>query len=274
MGEHGMVKLLTAILQPNLMSMSINPAGRAVVLICFAVLFSTCGSSQSPNSGTMPDLDKVKASKILKVGFKEWLKGEGYSMDITRPNPHETFQPGNHYSNHFYNLVIDFPDTWEADRGVGPYTLFRAFQGDSALSIALQVTTANITGQESTKMSAAEKTQMETKPLAFFNDKLTEGYSSYMQRQIQIVSGVTPIDFEVEEKRMGSMVYLVTKYRSKEWLEDVEYYVMNEGWVANRWANAYTISYSAPDFLYDPNLVSGVAHQAQFLNPNFFNGKD
>jgi hypothetical protein len=249
-------------------------AHRYVGLIASTLVFAACGTGQVSEERTgLPDLDAVDASEIVKIGFKEWLKQEGHSMDIRKQNPHETFQPGNLYSNHYYNLVIDFPDTWESDRGAGPYTLFRAYEGDSAMSISLQVTTANITGREKSKMSADEHEMMENAPIEFMKRMIPEGYGVYMERQLKQSSGMNPIDFEFFEKRMGTMVYIVSRFKTKEWMDDLEFYVMNESWAANKWGNTYTISYSAPDFFFNPNLVSQVAHQAQFMNPKFLKGK-
>ena len=238
----------------------------ALVSICACM--QSCGqvTPKKENAG-LPDVDKIDASQVLKIGFKQWLKEKGHSMDIGVNNPYETFQPGNLYSNHYYNLVVDFPNTWTPDRGAGRYSLFRTVQEDSALSVSLIVTSANVTGSEKSKMSAEDRAQMEEHPYDFQNDRIPEGLMSYMQRQLRIASGIEPEDMKFEERRMGRLVFLVTTYRNKEWLDDIEYYRMTETWATSKWGNAYTLVFSGPEIFYDPSLMAAIANKAQFMNP-------
>lgn len=189
-------------------------------------------------------------------------------MDISSPNPLETIQPGNKYSNHHYNLAIDFPDDWQHDRGLSDYTLFRAFQRDSGLTMSLIVIPLHrkYKGKEGLTSLKFNDSPMQ------FMDQVTQGnYRKYLVEQLTTQLGQPPIDLEITETSIGSHKYIVTEYKIKQMADDFKYYMYGKSFTTQQWNHTYEISYFAPEDYYKPELLTPVMMSFRIMNPGAFN---
>jgi hypothetical protein len=199
-----------------------------------------------------------KQITIAKVPFKQFLKSQGISMDLNDPNDFETFQPGNKYSNHYFNVVTDFPDNWEVDRGMSSYSIFRAIQPDSALSIALSAMPID---------SENEGEGQFENPLERMDATANGNYRAYVLSQLEQNTSKQIYEFELSEAKIRTQNYLIYSYKYYETVDGVDIPGYSIGYQTVLWNVLYTIGYSCPLTFYDQNLIDDVLDRTNFIKP-------
>lgn len=233
--------------------------------ILFGTLLISC---DAPSSTRTPSLSEINKSEVFDMGFKELLKQKGYSMDIDSSNPMESLQTGNNYSNHYYNLAIDFPDSWGHDRGVAEYSIFRTMQRDSGLVLNLLVIPLN-----KKYKSTFDKISLsfQESPIAFLNQENGGDYYAYLKRELSTQLGVVPFDLSLSETAFGSFKYLLTSYRFKQRAGDMEYVMRAETLTTQKWNHTYQIAYFAPDIYFNPQILIEAIQTFRLNNPAVLN---
>lgn len=243
------------------------------VLTMFVVL----GCSQAPKAQTETkdtpsnaeeSIDKLMQQdkeKFLKISFKKYLTKVGILANSPMQNEYESLQSGNLYSNYYFNLTIDLPDHWEVDRGVSEYTLIRAFQSDSGITIHLNVQPL---------LDKFEKKDGSNPNTLSHWDSLHNGdYAGAITYLLKSQGGADIEDLTISETKIGVNEFIVTTYRFKQYYDNEEYYMKTSTYQSVMFNTTYTVSYSAPEFIFDTNIVLSVLNRFKVLNPKFGHSK-
>ena len=191
-------------------------------------------------------------------------------MNIDVPNQYEIIQPGNKYSNNYFNLTTDFPDNWEHDRGVSEYAIFRTFNADSAISLSLIAMPINC---EKTFQNGTLN-NFQGAPLETFNKAYGGDYRSYLKKQLSLTTTHNIDQLEIREKKIRDINFLITFYTHNETYEGVKIRFISTSYQTILWGVVYTFSYSVPFVFYDTNLFSNVLSATNFINPQLGKGRD
>lgn len=242
---------------------------RVSIFLIFLELLTLWGSqNKNPNNTLKQDLSKsnlteLNDSELFKISFKKFLKEKNINMDIDVPNQYETLQPKNKYSNHYFNVTTDFPDNWEHDRGVSDYAIFRTFNADSAVSLALIAIPVN----SEKPISDESHKDFQLAPLKTFNNNFGGDYKSYLLKQLSLNTTKKIYDFEFVEKKIRSTNYLIHSYKYNETVEGVEYPFITTNYQTILWGVSYTFGYSVPLQFYNPIVMETVMNRTNFINP-------
>ncbi len=218
-------------------------------------------SSKKDYSDT--NLAELNKSKIFKKSFKVFLKEKNIDMDINVPNKYETLQPKNNYSNHYFNVVTDFPDNWEHDRGASDFALFRTVNADSAISIAL------IAVPISTKEPFSDEfhKDFQIAPLKTVNEINGGDYKGYILKQLSLNSTAKIYDFKISEEKIRNTNYLISSYKYNETNKGIEIPFITVQYQTAWWGVSYTFSYSVPFKFYSNDLIETVIKRTNYINP-------
>ena len=213
------------------------------------------------SSEDQPQLEEVEqpasqSEETIKVPFKSFLKSKGISMDINIQNQYETFQPGNKYSNHYFNVVTDFPDNWEVDRGMSEYSLLRAYQADSALSLAISAVPTE---------SENEGSNTFNNPLDRMNSMANGDYESFLLDQLKKNTSSDIYDFQLSEEKIRSDNFLVNSYKYDETVDNMAIPFYSISYQTILWNVVYTIGYSGPLAFYDQSVIDEVLDRTNFI---------
>ena len=213
------------------------------------------------SSEDQPAIEEVEqptspSEESIKVPFKRFLKSKGISMDINIQNQYETFQPGNKYSNHYFNVATDFPDNWEVDRGMSEYSLFRAYQSDSALSLAISAVPTEANNEGGSTFN---------NPLDRMNSMANGDYKSFLLNQLKRNTTSEIYDFQLSEERIRSDNFLVHSYKYDETVDNMVIPFYSIAYQTILWNVVYTIGYSGPLAFYDQRVMDEVLDRTNFI---------
>jgi len=209
------------------------------------------------------DMNKFKTLNSVNLSFKQFLKENDIDINISIPNKYETIQPYNKYSNHYFNVTTDFPDNWEYDRGVSEYSIYRTFQPDSALTLALIAVPVNST------TSNEIHSEFQSAPLNTMNKLNGGAYKNYLLKELTNNTTKQVYDFEFKEKKIRTTNYLIYSYKYNETYKELEIQVICVGHITILWGVIYTIHYNAPYYFYDSKLIEQVMKRTNFTKPDF-----
>jgi hypothetical protein len=237
------------------------------ILTAVILIISTLTNCTS-NSTTEKDLSKidikdVNKAELFKISFKEFLKKENISLDVEKPNKYETLQPGNSYTNEYFKITTDFPDWKKIDRGASEFSIFRAINTDSAITVALMAMPIKLKDSSSAKPHE----QFQKFPLKTMNDAFGGDYKKYLMNQMTTLSHVEPYDFIISERKIRSTNYLIYSYKYKETVEGHEIPFIIIGYQTILWGVSYTFQYSSPELFQDAKTIEEVVFRTNYINP-------
>lgn len=200
---------------------------------------------------------------FLNISFKKHLSEVGIPLSSPIQNEYESLQPGNLYSNQYFNLTIDLPNDWDVDRGISEYTIIRAYQADLGLTIHLNVQPLL------DKFDRMDGTNPNT--ISYWNSLHNGDYKASMTHLLKSQGGIEAEDLTLTEIKIGTNDFVVTTYRNKQYYEDEPYYMKTSTYQSIMFNTTYTVSYSAPDILFDTLLIINVLNRFKVLNPKLGN---
>jgi hypothetical protein len=201
--------------------------------------------------------------KILKTSFKEFLKKENISMDINVTNKYETFQTKNLYTNNYFGVAIDFPNNWDADRGVAEHSLIRVFSADSGITMSINA--IPIYDNQNSQPNFDIKT---------LSSEIEGGdLKSYLIKSITENTNRKINNFQLNDKKVGGNNYINYTYNYTDTYDDVEVPMISEVYQTLSFGTTFTISYSAPEFYYNKDKFKNVITNTAFINPVIYDKK-
>jgi hypothetical protein len=209
------------------------------------------------------ELIKTNKSEMIKKSFKSFLKTNNIDMNIDVPNKYETIQPFNKYSNYYFNIVSDFNNTWQHDRGVSEYAIFRTINLDSAISIALIAVPINLEIDDSKKSNES----FQNSPLETMNSMHKGNYKNYLIQQLDSSSHIDIYEFELKEKKVRSTNYLIHSYKYDEVTEGIKIPFIAVGYQTILWNVTYTFSLSCPLMFYNSRLIESIIERTNYMKP-------
>ena len=210
------------------------------------------------NSFGSKTLSDESTETILKKTFKNYLKENDISMDIKVGNIYETIQPGNKYSNHYFNVTTDFPDTWEIDRGMSEHAIFRAFNADSALSIHISAVPMDFSSFNDPEKSLLEK----------MNSISNGNYKMFLLNEIKKNVPGNISEFEVNEEIIRSNKFIVTSYTYEEQYDNYIIPGYAKSYSTSVGNVLYTIGYTCPKVFFNQRMIDQVLDRTNFLDIN------
>lgn len=233
--------------------------GRLVYMVLIYTLLLGCSSKGNQgNRDNAADAEKALPSlkryqevkeKLFDGGFQEMLRSKGIGTDQWFHNDYETLQDGNLYVNHYYNLTIDFPDEMQTNRGVNEFSLIRALVSDYGITITLSVIPVTVNmGENSTPNPSIE----------YYRSTLRSGF------------GIEPEDMKLESVPIGKYKFAGVSYRILQHFPSGNPYYMRTATLnLSMFYNTYSVSYSAPDNIFDMELLVQVLNTFQVINPQW-----
>lgn len=228
----------------------------ATSLLLLVACISCVNKQQGEITGS-----QAKEGDQQNVSFQKFLRQNGISIANQFDNEYEQLQAGNFYTNHYYNLTIDFPDHWDIDRGPHEYSVIRAFEADSGISFTLAVIPEPFKSAEGSENNRNTMEHLKSitngDPVSFYRDQLTKQ------------SGVTPEDLSVKDVKIGRYQFLGPIYRIKQQFPSGTIYYMRILTLnTTLFNNAYSVSYSAPDGYFNMNILESVLNRFQVIAPS------
>ncbi len=210
------------------------------------------------------EISSSNSEKILDQSFKSFLKEKGLSMDIGVPNKYETLQPGNKYSNHHFNISTDFPDNWEFDRGVGDYSVFRCFQEDSAITMALLIVPVQ---NENAEDRLSSHLAFQNSPLDYLNGAHNGDYTSFLKEQFIKNTTSQIYDFQLDAKKVRTSNYVISTYKFDEVVENIRVPFICCTYQTIMWGTNFSIMYNVPEIFYNQKLIDDVVFKTNYIKP-------
>ena len=205
--------------------------------------------------------------------FKSVLKDEGYAIDIGALNPYETLLEGNRYSNTYFGIATNFPDNWELDRGISELSVVRAFNADSALTIALIVFPYSDSTFIAGKNSAAHNSELlalqkkfQSDPVGFMEENSKVDHLTDVKALMQNGLNLTTYDYDFKSRRIGYANYAVVSYYFNQVGEDNQVTFKSISYETLLWGNKYTFSYTAPLAFFNINTIEEVLWGTSIIN--------
>jgi hypothetical protein len=195
--------------------------------------------------------------KEREVRLKKYKSITRVSREAPFKNEYEQLQMGNLYSNYFFNVSIDLPDTWNVDKGVSENTLIRAYQADSGLTIALNVFS----------IVSEDEYYFANKLFNWEKSSLNE-FKRQMNFDIKSNYSIVPLELEVYPTKIGTNTFLVTSYKNVEYIEGDTFTRRTLIFTAYKYKYNYTISYSAPEIFYDSTIMISAVNRFTMMNPD------
>ncbi len=193
-------------------------------------------------------------NKELKKTWKQFLKDNNIDLTVSNANSFETLQQNNIYSNHYYNIATDFPDSWTVDRGNSEITVLRTINRDSALTISLNVV----------PNKKEEESKFNKSPLKFINESVKgKNYEVYL-KEFMKDSNMDIYDVSLSEQIIRSKNYLKTTFYYNEISDNykVKFKVCNyQTMVFNL---TYTFIYTSPEIFYNQNIIDEVIFRTNY----------
>jgi len=218
--------------------------------------------SINPIQKSLIDINKEKG---FKISFKQFLKEEGISLDLNMPNKYETILPKNFYSNYYFNIATKFPDYFLYDRGVANFSIFRAFQPDSGITIVLNVIPIKLDGNQNRDLNK----EFQQNPLEFMNKLYNGNYLAFMINQAKTITTMPLSDYTIETLKIRSENYLISKFKYSEFFGESKVDFQNITAQTVLWNNTYSFSYSAPLDFSRIQVIYDVLSKTSYLNPDF-----
>lgn len=220
--------------------------------------------------------EQIANTLLYGKPFKSVLKDEGYAIDIGSSNPYEILLRGNKYSNMYFGVVSEFPSLWEVDRGVSELSVIRAFNRDSALTIALLVfpfadSTFRVgkNAEEYNSRLIKRQNNFQNDPVRFMNENSKVDYLTDLKALMKKTTILTTYNYEIKAKEIRDVNYVVTSYFYDEVGEDYEVTFKSFTYETFLWGNKFSFIYAAPvDFL-NQAVIEDVLHETKFINSHF-----
>jgi hypothetical protein len=232
-----------------------------VRLIIIPVILSLliCDSScVKRHNGDTVESQENKTSKP-DLSFQKLLRQKGIPLSEQFNNDFEQLQPGNLYTNHYYNLTIDFPNHWKTDRGPHEYSVIRAFEADSGISITLGVIPEPIKLDEN---ASKKRNTME-----YLNPISHGDPARFYRESLEKQSGITIEDLNVKDLKIGHYEFIGPVYRVRQQFPSgTIYYMKIITLQTTLFNNAFSISYSAPEDFFDQGVLESVLNRFQVIN--------
>ena len=202
--------------------------------------------------------DKIE-NKIehTKVGFKELLISEKLSIELDVANKYETVLNGNLYSNYYFNISTDFPDSWKIDRGMSKYSIFRGHIADSGMMIALIVIPTDI---------SKSNESFQTSPLLTLKNSLGTDYKNIFFNQLVSNSQLDAYNFQIDEEMIRSYNYLKYSYNYYEIVDNEKIVFKAKGYNTFLWGCSFTIMYSAPEVFFNSDVIDNAVFKTNYIN--------
>ena len=196
--------------------------------------------------------------------FKQLLKDDGLSLDLDIPNKFETLLANNKYSNYYFNFSTDFPDNYKMDRGVGPYSILRAIQPDSAITLALLVVPVDMS--KSKRIELHESFQ--AGPLESFTT-LPKGmsYEDVVLKQFQTSTNIKPYNSKMYEKKIRNNNYVFHTYNYDEVVDDLIITFTSYSYLTQNWGNTYSFSLAGPSVFVNKDILDKVVFRTNYIYP-------
>jgi hypothetical protein len=195
--------------------------------------------------------------KILKTSYKEFLKKENINMDINVTNKYETFQTKNLYTNNYFGVAIDFPNNWDADRGVAEHSLIRVYSADSGITMSINAIP--------TSDNESNQSDFNIKTLSLGIDG--GDLKAYLIKSITGNTNRKIYNFQLSDKKVGGYNYINYTYNYTDTYDDVEVPMISEVYQTLSFGTTFTISYSTPEFYYNKEKFKNVISNTAFINP-------
>ena len=210
---------------------------KLIVFMFLIVLFGSCGQAQD-------DLESGS--------FKP-----SYKMSVQKSHHYD--KSNNIYSNYKYNISLDAPNNWGNDMGVSQHTIFRTYQADSAITMAINVIELEIEEGEKLANDIMEVYKYQ-------KDRMDYPYKVLIPKHYN-----TKIEeFKVEKSYLNNQIALKRSfvYLVKE--DDIEY--LNKSVVFQVMIHnlTYTIGLDVPEMFYklNPIYYDGLFKGVKFLIDN------
>ncbi len=229
------------------------------MLTLVTLTMTSCSQSTNTDEDSIDRLMEKDKDDYIKRSFKEFLTGEKISLDSKLENEFEIIQPGNLYSNFYYNLTFDLPDDWMVDRGVSEYTILRGIVLDSAMAISLNVSPLI------DKKNPLNSKNINT--IEHQNEIYNGDYRKSILHTLKSQGGVDAKDLTVNELKIGTNDFIETSYLVEETFENKTYYSKISTFQTNKFNTIYTINYSAPEVFYERQTIENVLLTFKALNP-------
>jgi hypothetical protein len=226
----------------------------SILLLCIAIV-----SCDNPQVNEKRDIQDFKNSP-LDISFQKFLRQNGVQISNLFDNDFEQLQPGNLYTNHFYRLTIDFPNHWQIDRGPHEYSVVRAFEADSGISITLAVIPEPIKLEEG---SIKNRNTME-----HLNSITNGDPENFFRAQLKKQADITPEELSIKDFKIGRYQFIGPTYKiMQQFPSGTTYYMRIITLNTVLFNNAYSISYSAPEDYFNIGVLESVLNRFQVIAP-------
>jgi|GEM_PF-6526778 len=202
--------------------------------------------------------------KPFGISFKQLLKNERLSLELTVPNKYETILEQNKYSNYYFNFSTDFPDHYQIDRGLGPYSVIRAIQPDSAITLALLVVPVDM--PKSARLKLHESFQKN--PLDSYKSLLKDvSYEDHILEQFKTSTNLEPYNSHISEIKIRSTNYIFHSFMFDEEVDNEKIPFTTYSYMTQNWGNTFSFTLNGPSILLNKKILEDAVFRTNYIFP-------
>lgn len=195
------------------------------------------------------------------ISFKKFLVQNKIDKNLGIQNEFETLSEEHFYSNNYYNFSTKFPKSYTIDRGNGEYTIIRGFD-------TLTSTTVNINVIPITKNGTGHL-KFQSSPMEYIDEISKGSFKDVVLNSFKTRTTIEVLDLDISEQKVRTTNYVVYTVQFEETYDSIQIPFVNVQYVTYLWGNLFTISYTTPEILFDPKILSEVVLQTNYVNLNY-----
>jgi hypothetical protein len=192
--------------------------------------------------------------------FRKFLVDNNLDKNLNVQNEFETLNKDNFYSNHYFKFSTKFPKNYILDRGNEEFTILRGMDSLTSSTVYIGVTPIS--------NSKSSHEDFQNSPSEYV-DKIFGG--DFKQSILNTFSNRTTVkvlDLDVSEHKVRSTNYVVSTVKFEETYDSIQVPFVTVQYVTYLWGNLFLISFTSPEVLFDPKILSDIVLHTNYLNPN------
>jgi hypothetical protein len=195
------------------------------------------------------------------VSFRKFLVQKNIDKNLGVQNEYETLNEEHFYSNHYFNFSTKLPKNYTLDRGNEEYTIIRGLDTLTSSTVHISVTPISKTGTGYLKFQSS--------PMKYIDEVFGVNFKEIILNTFKTKTTIEVLNFDVSESKVRTTNYVIYTVQYEETYDSIQIPFVNVQYVTYLWGNLFTISYTSPEVLFDPKILSEVLVQTNYIEPQY-----
>jgi len=201
--------------------------------------------------------EKVEEPEL--ISFRKFLVQKKIDKNLGVQNEFETLTEEHFYSNHYFNFSTKLPKNYTLDRGNGEYTIIRGLDTLTSSTVHIGVTPISKTGDGYLKFQSS--------PMEYIDEVFGGNFKDVILNSFKTKTTIEVLNLDVSEHKVRTTNYVVYTVQYEETYDSLQVPFVNVQYVTYLWGNLFTISYTTPEVLFDPKILTDVIIHTNYFEP-------